>query len=243
MLMIAMILMMSASALLAVAICFTKKNKFLNFLLKATFFIALICSAVVCANYKNNFSGYSVLLILSVVPMFLNLFDLKSYLENKQKQSIEESQQINENEQFEEKPPKKPSLFLSSNGKILTSIATLMSATAIGFAGLYIGVETVYGFLIGLAFAFAGTFLLLIIKKSFNIFDLAGYFLQILASGILIGQIITGLMYSFALANILYACGALLFCVYVAISNFLKSNYDHLAYLVAMLMLFVTIIL
>ena len=254
MLMIAMICMLVATIVLAVGSCFFNKNKSLTHLLQTFAFIALLCLGLVAANYKNNFSGYSILLILSITPQFLNLFDLKGYLKAKQeamtteKESEEEQPATpiieEETTENEEKPAKKEKKqhFLHSNGTILQSLSLALSSFCVSFGGLYLGLETFYGFLIGLAVASALTFLVLILKKSLNPYDLLSYFLTFLAIGLLIGNMIIVILYSFSLINILYCAGALIFCGYIILNNYVKGNYDEIIYFIAMFCLICTLI-
>ena len=83
MLMGALICMFVAAAILAVSVCFSKKNKTLYFLLQTLSLIALVCLGLVAGNYKNNFSGYTIFLILAIIPQFISLFDLSEYLKTK----------------------------------------------------------------------------------------------------------------------------------------------------------------
>lgn len=230
-----------ASLLLAVGLCFVKNSKTLIFLLQTFFLISLLCFGIVCANFQNNFSGFSVLLFLSIAPQFLNLFDFKSFLDAK-RESLEKiaNEEIDRSAEVAKKKLSNKLLF--SNGSLLKSLAFFMSAICIAFCGLYLGIETYFGFLIGLAIALFATFILLAAKKKINIFDLLSYFLAFLSVGIVLGQILTVLLYSFALPNILFSVGSLMFCVFVLLSTFLKSKFDHLAYLSAMILLFFAIL-
>lgn len=273
MLMGALICMFVATAILAVSVCFSKKNKTLCFLLQTLSLIALVCLGLVAGNYKNNFSGYTIFLILAIIPQFISLFDLSEYLKTKaikteenEESSIAEITEIentvesilediaveenstdtkNKKKKEKKKKIKKESKhhFLNSNGLLLKSVAMVMTSICLGLAGVYIGMETFYGFLIGVALACALLFLLLIIKKTINPYDALSYFFMFLAIGIIVGQIVTVLLFSFNLTNILFSVGALIYCVYVGLSAFVKSNFDHLAFFVAFFCLISTLII
>ncbi|MGN1201433.1 MAG: hypothetical protein ACI4R8_04175 [Candidatus Caccovivens sp.] len=247
----AIICMAVACIILSGTLCFVTKHKTLCFLLQTCLYIAIICLGFVCANYENNFSGYSILIILSVIPLFLSLFDLEAYLTEKRtnfanKQDFTQNEnEENENQAkiLDETKKEKKNYFLNSNGALLKSISFLLPAICIGFAGLYLGIETIFGFLLGLALAFAGIFLLLIIKKHLNPYDLLGYFLSFLAIGVCLGQIVTVILYAQTITNILYCVGSFIFCSFVALSTFKNTKYNHLLYILAIFSLFLTIIL
>lgn len=260
----AVICLFVATLILAISSCFVLKNKSLSFLLKVFSIISLTCLAIVCANYKNNFSGYAIFIILACLPQFLTLFDLKGYLEAKKevlKQAdIAKSQpkettntdvvnfdsfDINELTKTEEtkKKDKKPNIrLLESNGTLLCSIAFLLTSVCFGLSALYIGKETFYGLLLGVALAFAMTFFMLIRKKENNIYDTIGLFLIFLSIGIILGQAVIVLLYSFELTNILFCLGMLVYGAYIVLSLRLKSRFDNLAYFVAIMLMLVTLL-
>lgn len=260
MLKFALIAMLVATVIAAVGVCFTKKYKVPYFLLQTFSFVTLACLGLVAGNYVNDFSGYTILMIASVVPMFLSIFDLQSYLKSKQEivevvkeEQIEKESKLPPRPQKqadeEEKPAKEKKKksakyhFLNSNGFELTSLAYLLSSIPIGICGLYLGIETFYGFLIGLGIALAITFLTLARKKVTNPFDIFSKFVAFLAVGFLIGQALTVILYSFALPNILYCAGALLLSTNFLIRSFVKTSFDHLFYFAGMICFMAVIIL
>ncbi len=265
MLLTAVICLFIATLILAVSSCFVLKNKSLSFLLKVFSIVSLTCLAIVCANFKNNFSGYAIFIILACLPQLLTLFDLKGYLETKkealkqaeieksQPKEVTESDKIDDFDSFditelsqnEEKPKKEKksnTRLLESNGTLLCSIAFLLTSVCFGLSALYIGKETFYGLLLGVALAFAMTFLLLIRKKEHNIYDTIGMFLIFLSIGIILGQTLIVLLYSFDLTNILFCLGMLVYGVYIVLDLHLKSRFDHLAYFVAIMLMLITLI-
>jgi hypothetical protein len=253
MLMEALICMSVATLALAVGVCFTNKTTPLSFLLRTLSLVALVCLGIVVGNYKNDFSGYTILLILSVTPQFVSLFDLREYLKNKKltlenakNEEFEEeldkiTEDVDENQNKKRKKENKH-YFLNSNGNLLAGISALMSSVCVGFCGIYLGLETFYGFVIGAGVGFALTFLALIINKTKNPFDILAYFLSFLAVGIMLGQIVTVLFYATNLTNILYCVGAFCFAIFAFLSSFKRNNYFCLIYFVAMFCLFATII-
>lgn len=249
MLMIASICMFVATAILAVGTCFTKKNKLLHFVLQTLSLIALLGTGIVTANVNNDFSGYSILIILSVAPQFLNLFNLKDYIDDKNTPTEEladfSESTKEESEESEEKEEPKETLkqkFLKSNGLTLTSFSQFASAICIALAALYLGKESLYSFLIGLAVALALTFVTLAIKENLNLFDLISHFLLFFSIGLMLGQIAAVLIYSFDVTNLIFCGGALFFAGFSALKLYVKSNFDELLYFLAMLCLFATLL-
>lgn len=264
--------MLIAVIALYVGTCFTSKNKSLNFLLQAFSLMALLALGAVVGNSQNNFSGYVVFLIVSVAPQFLGLFDLKAYLASKQNFSIEEAaenaEKIEENsdaaetyqneensevaENAENKnqeqegesvaTKEKKQHFLSSKGEILNGVASLLTAICVTFAGLYLGLETFYGALFGLATGIALMFLYLALKKEINLFDLLGMTLSFISIGLLVGSVITVVLYSFSLTNILFCLGALILATYIGMKCFYKTKFDNLVYCLATICLLATIL-
>lgn len=263
MLLIGIICLLVATLALAVSSCFVSTNKTLTFLLKALALISLASVGIACANYKNNFSGYAIFIILAILPQFLTLFDLKNYLAEKkielqnllaedemqnsdEKNSDENSTQpahTSEEKQTRKAPSKAKVAFWNSNGMLLTSIGFLLTAVCLSLSALYVGLETYYGFLIGLALAFAMFFAFMIVKKSVNFYDGLGMFLIFLAVGILIGQIVIVLLCAIDLINILFCVGLLLCAIYFVLSVRLKSKYDHIAFFVSILAILATLII
>lgn len=252
MLMIALICMFVATLGLAVGGCFFTKNKTLTYLLQTFSYIALLCLILVAGNFKNNFSGYTVLLIISIAPQFLNLFDLNGYLKTKREEleSAEKEEEFSENEQIEEtdenlkqSQKKKKHNFIQSNGSLLQSLALFLSSICVALSGLYIGLETFYGLFIGIAMGFALIFLNLITKKTFNPYDLLSLALVCLSVGILVGNIIIVALYSLSLSNILFCVGSLLLCGYALLKHYIKTNYAEILYFIAMFCLVLTLII
>lgn len=242
---------------------FINKNKPLSFLMQAFCLISLLCLGIVVANSQNNFSAYAIFLIVAIIPQFLGLFDLQTYLNakyerlqeiKKEAEKIEnehaESQKQMKNEEdsddIAEEPPATPKEkkyhLLSSKGELLNGVACVVSAICVSFSGLYIGLETFYGLLFGPAFGFALMFLYLALKKEINLVDLLGSTLMFIGAGLLIGSVVIVVLYSMELTNLLYCAGALLLAIHILISAFKKSKFNNIIYVLATLCLFATIL-
>ena len=52
---------------------------------------------ILSANYSNNFFGFAIINMISVVPLFLTLFDFKEKLDKKQLEYEAQSQNAGEN--------------------------------------------------------------------------------------------------------------------------------------------------
>ena len=254
MLLIALICMFVATAILAGCVCFSRKNKTLLFLLQTLALACLVCLAIVGANYHNNFSGYSIFIILAIIPQFLSLFNLREFLKTKKESltqtekklaEIEEIEEVADEENNTEQKGKKQNkhLFLNSDGTLVQNSAFLLTSICLAFSALYIGMETFYGFLIGLALACALTCLMAILKKHKNPFDILSLFLMFLGIGILLGQILTVLLYATNITNIFFCIGCLVLCAYACLENFLKSRFDHLALFLAFFCFVATMII
>ena len=238
MLKVAMICMLVAVVILAVSVSLMKKNSSLTFLLKVLALIALVSLGFIVANYKDNFSGFSILLILGVMPMFLSTFDLKQMLEAKQKETANQQESavkekvVAEQPQHTNKKTKKKgsrpqflNFFVQSNGNLLSAIGLFLSAICISISTLYIGKESVLGIGIGLLVGLAVTLVMLALGKLKNPFDATAFCLFVASAGLMLGNIILAFMYSFATTNIMFCIGALLFGVYSALQTKLNKNY------------------
>lgn len=236
MLLIPVICLLVACVCMAVAVCLVKNNK-LSFLFKSMGFVFLICLGIVVANYKNLFNGYSILLILSTTPLFLTAFDIKFFKEeNTDKKNSQED---------ENKTAEKQKLL----NQLVKGCAYLVSCICIAIAAFYIGKESFWGILAGVAFGLALTFLDFIIKKHYkNNFGKAltvfiVRFLQFAGIGLLVGSMLCALLYSFALTNILFAVGALSYCVHIFLDIYLHNRFDYLPYFLGAFLMLSTIIL
>ncbi len=158
--------------------------------------------------------------------------------ENNEEISNEEN--VEESIEVEEKPKKNH--FLTSNGVFLSGIANILTAGCVTFAGLYLGLETFYGALFGVATGFAIMFLVLAMKKEINLFDIIGATLSFVAVGLLLGSIITVILYSVSLTNILFCLGCLAMATSFALQALHKTRFDNLIYCVGMICLFATLL-
>lgn len=255
MLKVAMICMLVAVVILAVSVSLMKKNSSLTFLLKVLALIALVSLGFIVANYKDNFSGFSILLILGIMPMFLSTFDLKQMLETKKKETAQaqdipaEEEIAEQSENPKEKPKKKGTkthflnFLVQSNGNILSAIGLFLSAICISISTLYIGKESVLGFGIGLLVGLAVTFVMLSLGKLKNPFDATSFCLFVASAGLMLGNIILAFMYSFAITNILFCLGALLFGAYAVLQTKFNKNYFNPIYYASVILFFLSILL
>lgn len=236
MLLIAVILMSVATLATLVALCISKRGGKVFFALKTLLYICLICLGVSIASYKNNFSGFTLLLILSVVPMFLSLISL-----NENQPENEENYQNNQENYIKNA---KKSAFFEKMAQILPKTAFMLSSLCVAISALYIGKETPFGILLGIAFACAMAFLDFIIKKRrFSFFDFCLKFMLFLGAGLALGAVIPVLLYSFTLPNILFAIGLIVYASYFILENYFSVNYVNIAYTIGMAMIFASILL
>ena len=240
MLIVSVICLLAATIIFALVGCFVKKSTPAFFILKAASIMSLAFFAMLCANYKQSFDGYSILLILSVFPAFLTLIDLKSYIDQKREQKT--SEEIFADANNLPKKQKKDGKLLQSNGQILFGVAALLSAICISVSSLYKGVESVYSFGLGLSIGFALTFLAIIIKKNLPAFDLLNLFLIFISVGLLLAQILMVVLYSTALANLIFCAGAVIVCIYNLLKIKFNGKFLDLIYFLGMICLIASII-
>jgi len=246
MLIASVVCMLVACVALAVGNCFVKQNKIFSYVLKTLMLIALICLSITCATCKNNFSGFVILLIISITPLFLNIYEFKQE-NNKNVEEIEETIET-ETEKPQKKVKKSRNLPVNWQ-KCLTGISYSLSAFCVAFCGLYLGKETAFGFLLGIAIALFLTFLDAIIHKNkkyesfmHGFVDYLQNFIMFIGIGLLLGQIIPVLLYSTQIKNIMFCLGCLAYSTHIFLTIYLKSKFDHLAQIVAFFLLISTIL-
>lgn len=232
--------MLSACILLAVSICFVKKNKWLSFTLQTLSYIALIGLGVCSATFKNNFWGSSIFAIVSIAPMFLSLIE---ELKPANQKGTPEFPKAEKNTEFKQNSIEKPtkSAITLPNFK---NIAYFLSVILLCFVALYLGKESAFGILAGAALGFALVFLKMALKKSHSeestsakVVSFLNEFFVFLSIGLLVCQIVPVLLYSFTLPNILFAAGLLVYAAHIALATFVKSRFNHLLYFAAMILI------
>ena len=230
------ICMFVATVALGVSLCFVK-NSYFKVALQIGMYIAIICTALSCMAYKNSFGGFSIILIVSVLPMFLTV------IKSPQKQKIDE-----ENTEISNKNAKNARIF-ENIAVILPNLAYPLAAIALSFCSLYLGKETAFAILAGLALGIFLTFLDFIIKKE-KVENTKDYFKKFglktpvfLAVGLCLSNIVIVLLYSFALSNIMFALGLLLFAAYLLLKVYFDTKFNHLTYILAMFFMFLAILL
>ena len=300
MLIAAIVCMAVAVVALGVGLCFSSKNRVLFSLLSTFCLIALVCLGICVAAFKNEFSGFAILLIVSVCPLFalvnlpqknevqqedkqenlnenlqehtatdaenLNASSLNKTetlpnegAENLQAQThpfdankIKQNLDIDENSTKTEQNLKKNTkfgAFLADFGGVVSGAAYLLSALAIAFCGLYIGKESGWVFALGVALGLALTFLDGLVTKAWKgkkgkalLADYAQSFLLFTSVGLLVGAMLLALLYSLTPAHILFALGCLIYAAHILLQQYIKTTFNHLPLLLAILLLFSTLL-
>ncbi|MBR1890689.1 MAG: hypothetical protein IJ817_03290 [Clostridia bacterium] len=225
MLLIPIICTVVGTLVFAITSCFTKSGHPLNFLLKVLALACLVGVGLACGNYHNQFGGFTLLSIISILPMFIANYDLKSYLALRQ----------------DEETQNKPGIvnrFVNSNGNLFFGIGTFLSALCLSFAGLYKGYETFYSFLIGLALGLSMTFLALLLRKKVTSFDFFGFLLIYTAGGLLASNILAILLFEMSLANIIVCIGLAILIAHAILRSTTKIRFFELLYYVGMMFIF-----
>lgn len=254
MLIIAMVCMLVAVIALAVGGSFVKKNHSLSLLLNSLTLIAIVCLGFVVASYKNDFSGFSILVILSALPMFLTAFDFKKIfsknattpqIENTDESESDDTPPATENQDEEplEEEKKKKNYLAESRTNLFFAIGVFLSAVCISIATMYIGEETFLGALVGILIGGATTFVLLALKKIKNPFDIVFYLLEFASIGLMLSNIVLALMYSFSTANIMFCIGCVGFGVFAGLKTKLTQSYLTNIYYVSMIFFLLSILL
>ena len=143
------------------------------------------------------------------------------------------------------KTGKKSTIFAANWTAIMRGAAYAISAFCVAFCSLYVGKESPYGLLMGIALGLGLTFLHFILTKQNLLQDPWGFVansLLFLAVGMLFSSILPALLYSLALDNILFSVGCVAYCVYLLLETYLPSKFNHLALAAAYLLLFATIV-
>lgn len=270
MLRVSMICLLVATVALAVGVVLARKNNSLSFLLKTFTLIALVCLGIVVANYKDDFSGFSILVILSILPMFLALVEIRPPQSPENTQNLpseqpkqqdeeqnaseiaEQAETAEETEETQEDTSKKKkkkekktktSKFFQSNGKLPLAIALFLSAVCLSVSTLYVGKETFLGAILAVAIGIAFTFLMLALKKISNPYDILSTFLIFASIGAMVANIIMALLYSISLTNIMFCIGCLLFGIYAGLNIKFSKTYLTLIYYTSTIFLFLAIFL
>ena len=260
MLMVSLILIYSVCGILSISTIFLKKRSVIYYSISALTIMVLVVAGILSANYNNNFNGFSLISIIAIIPLFLSFIDLssKEEIEEKVEENSDDKNDVAdeitaENDAQESsdvsediKEPKKKKFdiiksYSESNGKIFQSLAYLISAFLIAFAGFYLGKVSPFGMLVGLPAALVGLFIALITKKK-NLFDVLSSVVCYMAVGLLIGQIVAVLIYSFAIANILFAVSSFIFAAYILTSLYTNEKRVNIILYVAMICLCLTIL-
>lgn len=220
--------MLVASLALGITSCIVKKDTPFASLIKVLSLACLLGLGLACGNYKNQFSGYTILVLFSVLAMFIATFDFKAYLEKRK-------------EEVESPTPKQEKLF-NSKGNLFFGIGTFLSAICLSFAGMYKGYETFYGFAIGVALGLAFTFFSLLVRRRLVSYDIWGLLLSNTAAGLLVAGIITIVTYSVSTTNLIVCIGLALLAVFYIIRSIFKTRFVNLLYYLGTIALFAVLI-
>lgn len=230
MLLASLIIMFVACGALMVATCFAKKRGIFFYLSSALTLALLIVVNVLSANYENNFNGFSIILIVSIAPLFLILFGYKIKDTLEEENEVEEVQEEVKEEEKEEnkevikretkvrKIKQRKSLyeiFNASNGRIFEAIAFLLTSFLVAFSGLYVGKTSPFGMLLGIPMCIIGICIIYLGDREANILDVISCAFTYLSVGMLVGQTISALIYGFTLATLFYAIGSLCLASYI----------------------------
>lgn len=237
MLLFSVISMSVATLILAIIECFFKKHKAVSFSLQFFTLITLILTTFTVAHYKNNFSLFSIFLIVSIVPQFLTVFDFEKFFGKKKQTNIDLS-----NEEVE-KNTKNFIDFKANGGLFVKSLGIFATSVFLVFCGLYLGKETIFSFLLAISIALFSTFILLLKKKNLNLFYILSHVFLFAAIGLSLAHILTVLLYSFNLTNILFSVGLLAYAVYCLVFVFTKNKYSNLIYLLSVATMISTILI
>lgn len=231
------ICMFVATVALGASLCFVDKSSYFKAAIQIGIYIAIICTILSCMVYANSYGGFSITLIVSVLPMFLTVIKFPQKQKN-DKEITENSNKTAKNTQI-----------LENIATILPNLAYPLVAIALSFCALYLGKETPFAILAGIVFGVFLTFLDFIIRKekfenTKEYFKKFGLKLPIfLAIGLSLSNIVIVLLYSFAIGNIMFALGLLIFAAYLAFSTYFDTKLNHLAYIMAMFFMFSAILL
>jgi len=239
--------MLVAVVILAVGVSLMKKNNALTFLLKTLALIALVGLGFIVANFKDDFSGFSILVILSALPMFLASFDLKQILETKNTE-VSPGQAENQDiqppqEQTAKKKKIKKNYHAECKSNLLCAIGIFLSSVCLSIATLYIGKETFLGAIIGVLIGGAVTLILLALGKIKNPFDIIFSALIFVSIGLMASNIVLAFLYSFSTTNIMFSLGCLCFGVYAGLQTKFNKNYLTTIYYASVIFLILSILL
>ena len=272
MLLASVIVLFVASAIFIAISSFTKKRGVSFVVFSSLAIISLAVTMILSANYNNNFFGFAIINMISVVPLFLTLFDFKEKLDKKQLEyeaqsqnagenaanAKENSAEVSENQSEEtvaastdEKKKKKDRknkksallLFSESEGRLFESFALFLSAFLVAFSGLYLGKESPFGMLVGIPAGILGLAVTYLKDRNANIFDGISNALSYAGAGMLLGQIVSVIIYGFSASAIVYLIACLALIAYTLACVYTKKRRINVILYLVYLLLAVAIIL
>lgn len=213
---------------MAVLVCLAKSDNLV--LLFSTIGVgSLICLGIVTANYSANFNAFSILVIISIIPLFITLFKLNIYKAKNDENQEEKDSRENKNKTLT---------------SILKGTGFLLSSICLSFAVLYIGLETFTIALLGLFIGLALTFWDAILMKTYEIKKKYGFltefganFIQFFSVGLFLSCALSSVMYAFVLKSALFAIGAIILAAHIILNRYVKIKYVNIVYYLGVIFL------
>lgn len=219
MLTVSTILLYIATALICISTFLTKKKQVLFSFKDALIYLFLFILAFNNARYVNNFSTFSILLILSPLPLIATAFNFKVKKTNQSNDESNEFVQSNELVKFEN--PQNQNV----EGFFLEGFALFLTSLIISITSLFLAKESVFSYIISLPVAVLFICIYLLKKPKLSHLDTVGKFLMFLSAGLNLGQIIAVFLYNFSILNIIFAFSCLLFAIYCILHAYIKNRY------------------
>lgn len=226
-----------------ICLLFTNKDNWTFLLVKNLTLISLLCFSIAMTSYKNAFSGFSIFLILSIIPMFLE--SLSSELQTTTIYG-QNKENLNSNTEISSKNLKNNQNF-EKIGLFLSKLAYPLSSLCLAISGLYIGKETPFSFLFGIAFAFAMTFIYFIffkkkIKLNSKGVEFISTFLVFLGSGFALGCVIPVFLYEISLKTIMFNIGIIVYSLFFFFKRFVNKKFDYIFYVLGTVLILSSIL-
>ena len=242
MLIAVVVLMLVATIIVGISLCFLKKESPFFLLLKTLYFIALICFGFSCCAVQNQFNGFSILAIISILPLFFTLLIKTPSKDDKQiapNQQPEQQAGINNDEMLAKKFQNKKATLQT----FLKSGIYIASAFCLTFCSLYLGRENFAIFFVGLFLGIALIFLDFIIKKE-EISDVWKFLekLLLLSVGLLIASVFASVSLQFDLTTSFFALAMLTYSAHILLEIYRPNKYNHLLYGLSMILIFLPLI-
>ncbi len=236
------VLMLVATIIIGILLCFVKKESPFFLLLKTLYFVAIVCVGLSCSAVQNQYNGFSILAIISILPLFLTLLTSKEEEKQKQEsQPLPQQQQagLNNDETISRKLENKKSTLKT----LLKSASYIASTFCLTFCSLYLGRENFAIFLVGLFIGVALIFLDFIIKKE-EISSIWKFLekLNFLSVGLLVAALLASVSLQFDLTTSLFALGMLAYSAHILLEIYRPNKFNHLLYGLSMILIFLPLV-